>query len=179
MCFSLPASLVAGSLGVGFGYAMNNAIGIFVMYFSLVQFAEGAVYAGCHTAFWDRALVILLGSQLTVYTLATQKATSPAHYPYMSAFGILVFAYSVVSPLKQRTSESCVEYLYNDRMAQLLFLQYLSILYSTVSQPEYRCTGYTLAVTGFLSYFCRNYANASLWCWSSAVAAPLMWKLCA
>ena len=157
---------------------MNNAIGLFVMYFSLVQFAEAAIYAGCDTTFWDRALVILLGSQLAVYTLVTQKDTSPAHYPYMTALGLLVAAYSTVTPLRDRTSESCVEYLYDDKMAQLLFFQYLTIFFSTIVQPEYRCTGYTLGVTGFLSFISRDYANASLWCWSSAVAAPLMWGLC-
>jgi len=177
MCFNLQASLIAGAIGVTSGALMRTSIGIFVIWYSMVQFAEAALYAGCMRAVWDRILLILLGSQLGVFTAVTWVPNNP-YYKAMAVGGAALTLYSAVAPMQPKESKGGVEYAFTDTSSRLMFIQYAIIFAAAAAQPQYRCVAGVLFVTLIASLVARPYANASLWCWSSAVAAPVLLLAC-
>lgn len=173
MCFNLTASLVAGTIGVTAGALMRTSVGLFVIFYSLVQFGEAALYVGCSRRVWERVLVVLLGSQLAVFTAATWRPNKP-YYKAMAVAGGGLALWSAFSPLVPTSSAGGVEYAFSSTTSKLMFAQYAIIFAAAAAQPQYRCMAGVLGATLVVSMAARPYANASLWCWSSAVAAPLL-----
>ena len=172
MCFNLSASLVAGTIGVTAGAFMRTSVGVFVIFYSLVQYGEAAIYAGCYRKVWERVLVILLGSQLAVFTAATWKNND--YYKAMALAGGGLALWSALAPVDHPPSCGGLEYAFTPTTSKLMFAQYAIIFGAAFAQPQYRCMGGVLAATLLGSVVARPYAHASLWCWSSAVAAPIL-----
>tara|TARA_B100000900_G_scaffold389374_1_gene382214 strand:+ start:197 stop:736 length:540 start_codon:yes stop_codon:yes gene_type:complete len=177
MCFNLQASLIAGSIGVTSGALMRTSLGIFVIWYSMVQFAEAALYAGCMRAVWDRILLILLGSQLGVFTAVTWVPNNP-YYKAMALGGAALTVYSALTPMEPKESKGGIEYAFTDTSSRLMFLQYAIIIAAGAAQPQYRCAAGVFTATLVASILARPIAYASLWCWSSAVAGPLFLLAC-
>ena len=182
MCFSLPASLIAGTIGLSSGLAISllrSCIGIFVIWYSLVQFAEAAVYAGGNRQVLDRILIVLLGSQLAVFVATTWQNT-PAYWA-LALVGAGITTYSALAPLPPTTTcPPPVEYPFTSTSALLMTAQYALIIAAafTTGTPSTRCMGTVLTGTLVASYLFRGVSGASLWCWMSAVAGPVLFFAC-
>jgi hypothetical protein len=182
MCFSLPASLIAGTIGVGSGIAitlLRSCIGVFVVWYSLVQFAEAAIYAGGNRQVLDRILLVLLGSQLAVFVAVTWKNTPGYRALAAAAAGIATYTSLAAAPVST-TSPPPVVYPFTPTTNKLMVAQYVLILGTTFlsASRSTRCMGTVLTGTMVASFLLRGVTGGSLWCWLSAVAGPVMFFSC-
>ena len=169
MCFSLAASLVAGAVGMSAAAVLRGGLGLFVAWYTLVQFGEAALYAGGSPTTWNTVLVLLLSSQLAVFTAATWTPTPLYHA--LAVGGVAVFVAAAVSH-KPRVPVG--DFALTRSTSAVLVAQYVGIFAGMLSQPHLRGAAAVLGGTCVLAAATRDRFAPSLWCWLSAVAAPLM-----
>jgi hypothetical protein len=195
MCVNLETSILAFGIGQASGLYLANStnlekkmIGLFVMFYSLVQLFEGLIYFNgynsTNTSDWySRLIMINLGFQgLVFFILMSQVQNINSTYILITgliSFFILGFSLSDDFQ-KADISKGCMKWNFlsqNDFILTILCIMYILIFFwfFTESKSDYisEC-GAVLGITFLLSkYFINSTNYPSIWCLSSAISAPI------
>lgn len=199
MCLNLQTSLVAFGLGelAGLYLATRNSIekklvGLFVMFYSLVQLFEAFIYYHGESAdeIYSKLLLLNLGFQgLVFFVLMSQAYAINNFYLVVSAiisFGIIIYSMSSVFS-KVEIKSNCLRwpFLENKFINIPLSIMYLLIFFwilndketisNNVSDTNYvgNC-GIVLIITFLFSNLVTfNCNKPGMWCLTSAISAPI------
>jgi len=171
MCFNLAASLIAGTIGMTAAAVIRGGLGAFIAYYTLIQFAEAGEYAGYNLR---RTIHVLLSTQLAFFTVATWQPTPL--YNALAVGGVVSAIAGAVSPIEE--DEKLPQYGVGKRLGAVMTAEYAGIFLGMLSQPKLRGAASVLGATAVASLLARPQWHRdgapSLWCFLSAVGAPLM-----
>ena len=192
MCIDSQTSLasfiigeVAGLLLVASGNKGKQMIGLFIMFYSLVQFFEYNIYNNKNISLNSKLLLLNLASQgLILFILIKNVCNISNVYIYIGLFVLLCIIFIMFYTKNENaTVEKCIQWNFvKDSYAKLLNLMYLSMFYlfffDKCIQKDYFLNkiGYFFLITYILSKLISklDYKVPSYWCMSSAFLAPAL-----
>ena len=198
MCINLQTSILAFGLGELSGLYLvtrdsieKKLIGLFVMFYSLVQLFEAFIYNSGESAneIYSRLLLLNLGFQGIVFFLLMSQCFIINNF-YLIITGIIsigILFYSLSSSFeKAELNNGCLtwNFLDNNNISIPLYIMYAIILYWIITDKQsiypntdtdfIRNVGVILFVTAVLTNQIRfNCNKPGMWCLSSSISAPL------
>lgn len=194
MCIDSQTSLasfiigeVAGLLLVLSGKKEKQVIGLFIMFYSLVQFFEYNIYNNRNVSLNSKLLLVNLASQgLILFILLKNVCNISNNYIYITLFVLICSIFLMFYTKYQDASvEKCIEWKFlNNSYPQLLTIMYLTMFHAFFFDNCMRNNiflskiGYFFLITYILSTlinkFSKNDKVPSYWCMSSAFLAPAL-----
>jgi len=190
MCINLETSIVAFSIGMLSGLKLINStnkesklIGKFIMFYTMVQLFEAMIYYNNKKIF-SMLLLLNLGFQGLFFMLLLNDMIPINKMYIIITMSIALFiTYKTFHPdFKKATTTECMKWNFNDTMVQgVLTLMYLIMFIVVIENnnmlDKINKFGFLLFITFILSYS-MNGINCSMnkpsvWCLSSAIAAPI------
>jgi hypothetical protein len=189
MCINAETSLLSFLIGEMSGLVLltkdveHQMIGLFVMFYSLVQFFEFNIYNGNKVEMNSRLLLLNLGFQgLVFFILINQICEINKFYIFISViivFLILMEAFS--DNFNSVSIETCAKWNFmNNHLSSILTIMYGMMFYwfyisNSCNLDFINKTGYFFSGTLVLSFIISQQPNnPSFWCLSSALLAPLL-----
>jgi len=205
MCINYETSLISLIIGEMSGltlillsYLDSNAelieyekllIGLFVMFYTIVQFCELKIYQTANSDIFAQKLLILnLGFQGLVFFIL-MSFIYKIHGIYIMICGLVSFIiilevlFEYNSLDIELTSNKCLKwnFLANNKISFSLGVMFATIFFWIFFEPNsdfIKYIGFIVLFTFIFSYFILNNLvpnvnSPSIWCLSSAVAAPL------
>lgn len=198
MCFNYKASLISLTIGMISGLLLittnkpeKRAIGIFILFYTLVQLLEAIMYHyGNNTPeIYSKLLLINLGLQGLVFFLSLNYIYKiPSIYLYLSLF---ISFYIILETMQNDFKKININPTINWNFMNLNVSLFLTIMYFLIfywlyyNNKESRKINYNsqlienfghlLLATCLISYILpkTNANRASIWCISSALIAPI------
>jgi hypothetical protein len=192
MCINAQTSLasfmigeIAGLLLILSGKKEKQMIGLFVIFYSLVQLFEYNIYTNKNISLNSKLLLLNLVSQGLIFFVLIKNVCDISNiYIYISLFVVLCAIFLMFyTKHKSASIEKCIEWNFLDTANQiLLYIMYLSMFHllffnkSLYNNDFLRKTGYFFLITCIISYIVsQHYPNSpSIWCMSSAILAPAL-----
>ena len=192
MCIDSQTSLasfiigeIAGLLLVLTGKKEKQVIGLFIMFYSLVQLFEYNIYKNKNISLHSQLLLLNLVSQgLVLFVLVKNICNISNIYIYIGLFVLLCSIFLMLYKKQQdATIESCIKWTFlNSSYANLLTIMYLSMFHLLLFDKCIRNNkflnkiGYFFLITYILSKIISKLGEKvpSYWCLSSAVLAPTL-----
>jgi hypothetical protein len=192
MCIDSSTSLasfiigeVAGLLLVLSGNKEKKAIGLFIMFYSLVQLFEYNIYNNNNIILNSKLLSLNLALQgLVFFSLLKSVCNINNIYIYISLFVVICSIFVMLyTKNKNAYVDICIKWDFlNEYNSKLLTIMYLTMFHSFFFNDCIRNNnflnkiGYFFLITYILSEiinkFSKNNKVPSYWCLSSAVLAP-------
>ena len=200
MCINFSTSLTSLFIGELAGLILTfeskekRAIGLFVMFYSLVQFFEANIhyYGNTASSIYSRLLLINLGFQgLVFFVLMSDIFEIPSYFMIISVIIALSIMYMALSPdFEKATVNNCIKWNFlnnNNNTIFALGIMYLLIFYWYLSDktvfPDAKTnldigfinnTGIIFASTFIISQTIATATNSpGIWCLLSAIVAPI------
>lgn len=196
MCFNYKASLLSLTIGMisGLLLIMNKpekrAIGIFILFYTLVQLLEAIMYNyGNNTPeIYSKLLLINLGLQGLVFFLSLNYIYKiPRIYLYLSLFiSLYIVLETMQNDFKKININPTINWNFmNLNVSIFLIIMYFLMFYWLYYNKELRQVntnsqlvenfGKLLFATCMISYMLpkTNANHSSIWCISSALIAPI------
>jgi hypothetical protein len=192
MCIDSQTSLasfiigeIAGLLLVLTGKKEKQVIGLFIMFYSLVQLFEYNIYKNKNVSLHSKLLLLNLVSQgLVLFVLVKNICNISNIYIYIGLFVLLCSIFLMLYKKQQdATIETCIKWTFlNSSYSKLLTIMYLSIFHLLLFDKCIRNNnflnkiGYFFLITYILSQIISKLGEKvpSYWCLSSAVLAPTL-----
>jgi hypothetical protein len=197
MCINLETSLFSFLIGesAGLTLAMSNSlekrlIGLFIMFYSLVQIFEANIYFKSNQELNSRLLLINLGFQgLVFFILMSYIYEINSIYIIISILvSIIILIKGLSENFKEITINNCLEwnFMSESEIYYSLGLMYLIMFIFIFSNKELKNvnlennnlvfkSGIILLITYLFSFYIIDYKNRpSIWCMSSAIVAPVI-----
>ena len=185
MCIDLKTSIMAFLIGEISGLILasyndeRRAVGLFIMFFSLVQLCEAVIYfiGNDDSTLVSRLLLINLGLQgLVFFFLANYFINvNPIYFIITGIISIYITFTAISKDFKSANVISCMRwhFLNNETIFSLL-LMYIMVFAFTLSSHNiiFTKTAIIFLITLFLSGLFQE--GPSYWCLLSALAAPLI-----
>ena len=191
MCINLETSIIAFCIGMISGIKLtNNAnmetrlIGKFIMFYTMVQLFEAIIYYK-NTKPTSMLLLLNLGFQgLFFILLLNDMIPLNKIYIIITTMIALFICYKTFHPeFKEATTTDGMKWNFNDTetstaLAIMYITMFLSVIENNMILDNLNKLGVLLFVTFVISYsingiFCQV-NKPSIWCLSSAIAAPIM-----
>jgi hypothetical protein len=195
MCVNAETSLLSLIIGEMSGLLMymnndidKNMFGLFVMFYTLVQYFEFNMYKYKNIDLNSRLLLVNLGSQGFIFFILMSKLYDVnVMYLIISGFiMIYIISQSLDNNFKKANMYACKNIIKDkcnkwefltDKTSSLLGLMYgiMFMWYFTDKRNKFiNKTGQYFALTAIVSYlFLKSKNSPSYWCMSSAVLAPI------
>lgn len=189
MCINYQTSVLSFLLGEISGLLLflsdnkeKKRMGLFVMFYSLVQFCELNIYNNTNVMLNSKLLLLNLGLQSLIFFLLFSDIYAINHnYIIISSLiGLYIFVEIFNKNFKKSTIDNCIEWNFlTPKINFVLGISYFLLFFFLYTQ---NCTGKFLCdakkyFTGtiLLSYVILNNKNSpSIWCLSSALLAPIL-----
>lgn len=196
MCINFTTSLTSLFVGELSGLLLTfesrekRAIGLFVMFYSLIQFFEANIhyYGNSSSEIYSRLLLINLGFQgLVFFVLMSDIIEIPTYYMIICIIIAISIMYMALSPdFQKATVNNCIKWNFmNDKTSIGLGLMYLLIFYWYLGEKTSRFTNTNIDI-GFINktgiFFATTYIisqtiatttnSPGIWCLLSAIIAP-------
>lgn len=188
MCINIETSITSFCIGeiAGFILALNkdkykSSVGIFIMFFSLVQLFEALIYKGYDkNGIISKILFINLSLQGVLFFYLFQRFdTKYKVFLYMSIFiSIVAILRIFIYKFNKVSLENCLtwNFMFNKINYWLLHIMYtLIFIYLFMSNNNYLIKFGLLILTTYI--FSRFWFNikftASMWCLTSAIVSPI------
>jgi hypothetical protein len=198
MCINFTTSLTSLFIGELSGLILTleskekRAIGLFVMFYSLVQFFEANIYyyGNSASSIYSRLLLLNLGFQgLIFFVLMSDIFEISSFYIIISIIIALTIMYIALSPdFEKATVNNCIKWNFlndNNKTQLTLGIMYLLIFYWYLSNKTPNPTN-TILDIGFINktgiFFASTYIisktiatttnSPGIWCMLSAIVAP-------
>jgi len=196
MCINFTTSLTSLFIGelsgliLSFESKEKRAIGLFVMFYSLVQFFEANIhyYGNSASSIYSRLLLLNLGFQgLIFFVLMSDIIEIPSFYIIICIIIAFTIMYMALSPdFEKATVNNCIKWNFmNGKSGFILSIMYLLIFYWYLSyKTPYPAnsildigfinkTGIFFASTYIISKTIATRTNSpGIWCMLSAIVAP-------
>lgn len=189
MCINFETSISAFLIGTISGLLLalkeqkeKKVIGLFIMFFSIVQLCEAMIYKGYDiNGFFSKLLYLDLGFQGFIFFLLLYYYSFSINniYLLLTAFIAINFIIKLLyTNFHKSQINTCLTWNFLDNYSSnLLALMYiLMFIFSFYKQTNniFFNSGIILAFTYILSFKLQQYKNTpSIWCLTSALAAPL------
>ncbi len=187
MCINFETSMIAFLIGEISGFILflsNNIykkyIGLFIMFFSLVQILEALIYKGYdYNGIFSKILLINLGLQGTIFFYLINKI-DPTQKIYLYICGIIsiiIISRIFFTDFKKASINTCLKWNFMDNInKKILNIMYLLIfLYSFTSNIYFiTISALILLITYIISCIIKNENSPSMWCLFSALVSPLI-----
>ena len=187
MCINFETSIAAFLIGEIAGFILflsNNIykkyIGLFIMFFSLVQILEALIYKGYdYNGIFSKILLINLSLQGTFFFYLINKI-DPNQKIYLYICGIIsiiIISRIFFTDFKNASINTCLKWNFMDYINKKLFyVMYLLIfLYSFTSNIYFiTISALILLITYIIAKIVQNENSPSMWCLSSALVSPLI-----
>ena len=192
MCINIKTSIGAFVLGTISGLILNNSdnkekkiLGKFIIFYTMVQLFEGLIYNN-NTEIYSKLLLINLGFQGLVFILLLNDYI-PINKIYIYITGLVAafICYKTIHPefMSASTTEG-MKWHFNDSATSFALLimyvtMFTSILDNNKKLDIINKMGILLVITFIISYTIKesellcNINRPSMWCISSARAAPI------
>jgi hypothetical protein len=192
MCINSHTSLIAFIIGELSGLLLlksnqkeKKIIGLFVMFYSLVQLMEYNIYKNNNVKLSSQLLLTILGLQgIILFLLINTICKIDGMYIFLSLIISLYIMYKIFSKnYKSATVESCIKWNFMTIdikiLLQVMYFLIFHLLFFNkciFNKIFLRQTGYFFLGTGILSFMITiNKINGpSFWCLSSALLAPIL-----
>ena len=199
MCINFTTSLTSLFIGelsgliLSFESKEKRAIGLFVMFYSLVQFFEANIhhYGSNASSIYSRLLLINLGFQgLVFFILMSDVFEIPSYFMIISVIIALSIMFIALSPdFEKATVNNCIKWNFlnnnNNKTIIILGIMYLLIFYWYLGNNKPHAntnidigfinkTGIFFASIFIISQTIATTTNSpGLWCMLSAIVAPI------
>ncbi len=192
MCINFETSVVAFGLGeiTGLYLTTENSfekkvIGMFVMFYSMIQLFEVLLYSNCFTndELYSRLILLNLGFQGLIFFLlvSNYQSVNIIFIAIMSIISLGVSFFSLSDNfIKAEKVNGCLSwnFLHNNKLLTSgLGIMYVLILYWLLIESNnkyYAKCGIVLILTLLFSNYVKQNKNVpSMWCLSSAIAGPI------
>lgn len=189
MCINLETSLISFVIGEFFGWKLYKSnikeyqiLGIFVMWFSVIQLIEACIYF--FDSKWykllNKLLVVSIGLQGIVLFYAHKKILNQQHILYFVTLLIsIIITYKSLNDTIIIKDSKCLDWNFfdhNQNISNLIFWMYISILILLSSNKNYKIFRNYLLFTYFMSkYIITNKNHPSMWCLTSALITPFFY----
>ena len=194
MCINLETSIFAFIIGGISGLILTTLskerrlIGLFVMFYSLIQFLEANIYylGSDPSSIYSRLILINLGLQGLVFFILMNQIFVINNFYLISCAIISIYTiYQALSTnFKKVEISKCLTWNFMNKNYYSLFLMYAIMFIWLFSKKTPRFKNISIdfinnsrnifVCTLIISYFLLNYKNSpSIWCLSSAIVAPL------
>jgi hypothetical protein len=192
MCIDSQTSLasfiigeLSGLLLISSGEKEKQMIGMFIMFYTLVQLFEYNIYTNKNVSLNSKLLLLNLVSQgLILFALIKNICDISNIYIYIGIFIIICVIFLMFYKKHNTASiDKCIEWNFLDNIHQiLLHIMYLSIFHllffnkCIYNNDFLRKSGYFFLTTCIISYIVSYYRpnSPSIWCMSSAILAPAL-----
>jgi hypothetical protein len=192
MCINSQTSLAAFIIGELSGLLLlksNNKekkiIGLFVMFYSLVQLMEYFVYKNINVKISSQLLLTILGLQgIVLFLLVNTICKINNMYTFLSFIIFIYILYHVfLKNYKSATVEKCIKWNFMSiDIRILLHVMYFLIFHllffnkCIYNNIFLRNSGYFFLLTFMASFIISktNINAPSFWCMSSAILAPIL-----
>lgn len=197
MCINAETSLGALLLGIFTGTILiidqesnkldyeKILIGIFVIFFSLIQLFEYKIYLNKHeqNIIYKNLLLLNLGFQGLVFFIL-MSFIYKINGIYLLICGLtsfIIIIEIIINQVEITLNETkCVNWDFmsnNNHISKLLFIMYFVMFFWIFVEPNsnyLKYIGYIFLSTLIFSYFIQDYKinKPSIWCLTSAIAAP-------
>lgn len=187
MCISFEASVIAFIIGEYSGYKLyqksdTKAIGIFIMWYSIIQILEAGIYkldTKYHNSI-TKLMIINLSLQGLVFMFYQQKHPLKQYFLIVSILLATYGVYVTFTTEKTATiSEACNCLKWNfakDTNTYLFYMYGLIFMYSILSKTKINRKLFYITFSLYVIIYSQLTLlnKPSIWCISSAVSAPLM-----
>ena len=195
MCINFQTSIIAFLLGEFAGlflvteFKEKRLIGLFVMFYSIVQFLEASIYYYEKSAekILSQLLLINLGFQgLVFFILMNELFEVPNFYLFTCCIiSIFIICKAFSDDFVKASLDNCLTWNFIDKETGILLsLMYIMMFIWFFSKGDAKLniennfinnTGLVLFFTFVISYFIlKNKNSPSIWCLSSAISAPFL-----
>lgn len=187
MCINLQTSILAFLVGEisGLFLIKNNQkhIGIFIMFYTIIQLIEAIMYYyKDNYKLYSKLLSIFLSLQGIVLMLASKQNVNSFWFIIFSIIAFTNIIYTTSKHFKASDTNTCDDCLnwdflnMNNITSKLLFVMYILIYiwFFTRGTKINIYFGILLLLTYIFSYYLENVKNSpSMWCMTSAFAGPI------
>jgi hypothetical protein len=191
MCINLETSIIAFCIGMISGIKLTNnsnkeiqLIGKFIMFYTMVQLFEAMIYYN-NTKLPSMLLLLNLGFQgLFLILLLNDMIPLNKIYIMITMAVALFICYKTFHPeFKKATTTDCMKWNFNDTetgnaLTIMYVIMFLAVIENHKMLDKINKFGILLFITFAISYSMNGiYCQAnkpSIWCLSSAIAAPIM-----
>lgn len=195
MCINLETSIIAFSIGMISGIKLINntnkqfkIIGKFIIFYTMVQLFEAMIYYN-NTKVPSMLLLLNLGFQgLFFILLLNDMIPLNKIYIIITACIALFICYKTFHPeFKMATTTDGMKWNFNDSMISsaltiMYSIMFIAVIENNKKLDKINILGILLFVTFIISYSMNkipangecNINKPSIWCLSSAIAAPIM-----
>lgn len=200
MCIDLKTSLISLGIGELSGLLLTTktedkkVIGLFIMFYSLVQFFEANMYYYGSNAsdIYSRLLLLNLGFQGIVffYLLSSVIKIDSIYFIICGLISLYILLESIKPDFKAASISNCIKWNFiTDEVTSCLFLMYLTMFYWMYFDPKVPANlsiskestdfinlfGIFFTITFGVSYFLNRYSNTpGIWCLMSTLTAPIL-----
>ena len=192
MCVNFETSITAFIIGTISGILLylqgvpeKKVIGLFIVFFSMVQLFEALIYKGYDTnGILSKLLYLNLGFQGFFIFLLFWLYSFKNVMAYLVLTGIIALYFMVnvfYQPFNKAQLNTCLTWnfireYYSEKLLQIMYaLLFLYLFYKQTNKPI-RNAGFVLLLTCIISvtFTLINLQNRpSIWCLTSALAGPL------
>jgi hypothetical protein len=188
MCINLQTSIVAFLVGEisGFFLIKNNQkhIGIFIMFYTIIQLIEAFMYYYKNNyKLYSKLLSIFLSLQGLVLMLVSEQKYDSIWFIIFTIIAFTNIIYTTSKNFKAPNTNTCNDCLnwdfigMNNITSKLLFIMYIGIFlwFFTRDTKINIYFGFLLFLTYIFSYYLKNIKNSpSMWCMTSAFVGPIV-----
>jgi len=190
MCINLQTSIIAFSIGMISGIKLINStnketiiIGKFIIFYTMVQLFEAMIYYN-NTKVPSMLLLLNLGFQGLFFILLLNNMIPLNNIYIIITMCIALFiCYKTFHPeFKMATTTEGMKWNFNDMscgnaLAIMYITMFIVVIENNNRLDKINKFGFLLFITFVISYNINIQCNVnkpSIWCLSSAIAAPLM-----
>ena len=189
MCINLTTSIIAFLIGEISAFILtrfNNekrAIGIFIMFYSLVQLCEALIYYNMGSSKIvkniSRVLLIDLGLQGTVFFTAINYffKVNPIYFIICGFISLYAIWTAFSDKFTGVSYGKCLKWNFMTPDIVMLFrIMYLLLFFWAITSPSYifKIFALLLAITYIVSNIFHDNNSPSMWCLTSAIVAPIV-----
>ena len=192
MCINIKTSIGAFIIGTVSGLILNKSenkenkiLGKFIIFYTMVQLFEALIYNN-NTEIYSKLLLINLGFQGLVFILLLNDFI-PINKIYIyitSLIAAFIFYKSIHPEFIKASTTNGMKWEFNDNTTSTLLMimyitMFISVLNNNKKLDKINKMGILLFITFIISYTMKeseiicNINRPSMWCLSSAIAAPL------
>lgn len=191
MCINAETSLASFAIGEIAGLLLlaskNNdkkVIGLFIMFYSLVQLFEYNIYINNNIELNSKLLLLNLGAQgIFLFGLLNQIAHVKSIYFIITGIVFAIILYDIFrTKIKNVKVDPCIKWDFmTNKISNLLRIMFITMFFWWFCDKESKNlvfsnkAKYFYLVTFIFSYLIGDFEKKpSYWCMSSAILAPIM-----
>ena len=188
MCINAPTSLASFFIGEIAGLTLltkdkeRQLVGIFVMFYSLVQLFEYNIYKNIQTNLNSKLLLTNLAAQgIVFFMLMAQLCNVNSLYIIINGLILLITLLTIFkSKIKSASIQKCIQWDFiSSHLNIILTLMYITMFLWTFTSGCSKFVtkaGWFFIITLFISMLAGKRSNKtpSYWCMASAVLAPVL-----